>query len=386
MLVQRVLEARGEVDLGGLDRRKAMEQLVGQRRGPVLDGAGQPVLPGDHAEPMEDVEVQLHLGDRAVRHRHPAVGCAGLDADLADADGVGRASLQLGPIAVEVGDELLLVRVLLADLADLAADADRHAVTLEGPDERGQLGGADVVLVLLGVPGRLRQVDQGRAVDVDVPVAGVDREPAGPADLLGHRLRVGRVLLGVELIMIPLEEDRATPACGDGARENRRRVVDRPLVGVGLLAPGELDDDRPDVGRIGRLVDRPRHVERLGADVDRGHGEAVDVAAGPSHVQLVDAGAVGSEGPSGLVDQPLAGGDRRLIGAERRRPRQVAGGVAPERLLVIDDEAFVLDVGGAAKTVDQVGDGFGDVRHGVMVAREAARLPRLRASAWSPSG
>ena len=84
---------------------------------------------------------------------------------------------------------------------------------------------------------------------------------------------------------------------------------------------------------------------------------------------------MGAEDAGGLVDQPLGGGGGRLIGGECRRPGQVADRVAPERLLVIDDEAFVVDVGGAAETVDQVGDGFGDMRHGVMVARHAARLP-----------
>ena len=44
MLVERVLEAGGEVDLGRLDRREAVEQLVGQGRCAVLDGAGQAVL------------------------------------------------------------------------------------------------------------------------------------------------------------------------------------------------------------------------------------------------------------------------------------------------------------------------------------------------------
>ena len=39
MLVQRVLEAGREVDLGRLDCREAVEQLVGEGRGAMLDGA-----------------------------------------------------------------------------------------------------------------------------------------------------------------------------------------------------------------------------------------------------------------------------------------------------------------------------------------------------------
>ena len=90
---------------------------------------------------------------------------------------------------VEVGAELGLGRVLLADLADLAADADRHAVGLERADQRHELGRPLVVRALLLVLGRQRQVDERRGVDVDVAVAGIDREPAGTPDLLGHRLR-----------------------------------------------------------------------------------------------------------------------------------------------------------------------------------------------------
>ena len=67
VLVERVLESRREVDLGGLDRREAVEQLVGQGRRAVLDRAGQPVLAGDHAELAEHLEVELDLGDAAVR-------------------------------------------------------------------------------------------------------------------------------------------------------------------------------------------------------------------------------------------------------------------------------------------------------------------------------
>ena len=51
VLVEQVLEAGREVDLGRLDRREAVEQLVGQGRRAVLDGAGQAVLAGDLAEP-----------------------------------------------------------------------------------------------------------------------------------------------------------------------------------------------------------------------------------------------------------------------------------------------------------------------------------------------
>ena len=103
----------------------------------------------------------------------------------------------------------------MSDLADLAADADRDPVGLERPDQRGQFGRPNVVLALLLVDGRLRQVDEGRGVDVDVAIAGVDREPARAADLLGHRLGIGGVLLGVELVVVALDEDGLAPVRGD---------------------------------------------------------------------------------------------------------------------------------------------------------------------------
>ena len=87
MLVERVLEPGREVDLGRLDRREAVEQLVGQGRGAVLDRAGQPVLAGDDAELAQDLEVELDLGHAAVGQRHAAVRGPGLDADLGDARG-----------------------------------------------------------------------------------------------------------------------------------------------------------------------------------------------------------------------------------------------------------------------------------------------------------
>ncbi len=43
MLVQRILEACGEVDLRRLDARELVEELVRQCRGTVLNGTGETV-------------------------------------------------------------------------------------------------------------------------------------------------------------------------------------------------------------------------------------------------------------------------------------------------------------------------------------------------------
>ena len=107
MLVERVLEARREADLGRLDRREAVEQLVGKGRRAVLDRAGQAVLAGDDPELAQDLEVELDLRHAAVGKWHAAVRGAGLHADLGDAAGAGREPVELAAVAVEVGAQLL---------------------------------------------------------------------------------------------------------------------------------------------------------------------------------------------------------------------------------------------------------------------------------------
>ncbi len=282
---------------------------------------------------------------------------------LRDPARAGRARLELAAVPVQVGPQLRDRRVLGADLADLATDADRDAVRLERPDQGGQFGRPPVVLVLLLVDVGLRQVDERRGIDVDVAVPGVDREAAGAPDLLGHRLLVGGVLLGVELVVVALDEDRTPPAGRDRAGQHRRRVVDRALEGVRLLAPRELEDDRADIGRGGRLVDRPRHVEDLGPQVDGRDGEAGHLAAGPGVVQRLDARGQGTELLARLPDEPLRAGGGGLVVAERRGPGEVADAGVAEGGLVIDDQALAVEVGGAGQRGEQVGRRGRDVGH-----------------------
>ena len=160
------------MNLGGTVRGEVVERLLRQRRRAVLDAAGHPVLfAGDSREPPQRVEVDAHLGNRAVRHWHAAVARPGLDADLAD---------RLDPraqefeVAVEIGAQLLLSGVRLPDLADLAADAYRDALGLQLADQARQGGGVLGIDALLLGHRRERQVDQGRAVDVDVQEAGAN--------------------------------------------------------------------------------------------------------------------------------------------------------------------------------------------------------------------
>ncbi len=220
-----------------------------------------------------------------------------------------------------------------------------------------------VVLALLLVDVGLRQVDQRRGIDVDVAIAGVDREAAGAPDLLGHRLLVGGVLLGVELVVVALDEDRSTPAGRDRTGQDGRRVVDRALERVRLLAPGELEDDCADIGRGGRLVDGPGHVEDLGPQVDGRDGEAGDLAAGPGVVQRLDARGQRTELLARLPDEPLCARGRGVVVAESRGPGEVPDAGIAEGGLVIDDQALAVEVGGAGQRGEQVGRRGRDVGH-----------------------
>ena len=113
VLVERVLEAGREVDLGGLDGREAVEQLVGQRRRAVLDRAGQAVLAGDLAERAEHLEVELDLGDVPSGSGTPPCDVPVWTLTLREAGGAGLARLELALVAGEVGAQLVLGRVLL---------------------------------------------------------------------------------------------------------------------------------------------------------------------------------------------------------------------------------------------------------------------------------
>ncbi len=145
--------------------------------------------------------------------------------------------------------------------------------------------------------------------------------------------------------MVALDEDGAFPASGDGPGEDGRRVVDRALESVRLLAPGELEDHGPDVRRRRGLVGRLGHIEDLRPQVQGGHREPVDLTAGPRHVQLVDARRSRPERLGGLVDQPAGDVDRRAFLGERCRPGEVADDVAAEGGRVVDNEPLTVEVG-----------------------------------------
>ena len=171
---------------------------------------------------------------------------------------------------------------------------------------------------------------------------------------------------------------------GDGAGQDCGRVVDRPLERVGLLAPCQLEDGRADVVRGRRLERDARHVERLGADVDRRHGEARNLAAGTRQVQLMDARRPRAQRLGRLPHDPLGGlGSRRVVG-ERGRPREVADAVGAEAGRIDDLDRTVVDVDDPRESGQEVADGRFDVGHDQMVSPvpvPSPRPPRLRRSA-----
>ena len=128
LVVQDVLEAGGQVDLGG--RRWSGSGGTPRPAGCCAPCCTAPARPYSSRATVE--------GGAACRSRcltsatlpsgsdDAAVAGAGLDADLADRPGV-PVPCSSAVVAVQVGAQLLLGRVRLPHLADLAADADRHA-------------------------------------------------------------------------------------------------------------------------------------------------------------------------------------------------------------------------------------------------------------------
>jgi hypothetical protein len=127
--------------------------------------AGQAVLfARDLRDGLEDAEVDRDALDGAVGADDAAVRRAGLDRDLGDAG----ALLERPAVDAHVGAELFRRRVLLADLADLAADGNRISGGWRSPDELRETGAEGRVHILLRLERRLREVDQRRGVDVDL--------------------------------------------------------------------------------------------------------------------------------------------------------------------------------------------------------------------------
>src|SRR5205809_7543246 len=328
------LEIRGEVDLDRLARREVPERLRRQRGGAVLHRAAETVLrPRLLRERPQRVEVDLHLGDGAVRQDHAAVAGAGLHGDLADPH-VRAEPLEGAQVAVHERPQLVDVAVLATHFPDLGPDGDGDARGLAVADELGQFGGTLDVDALLRVDRRLRQVDQRGRVHVDVVEPGRQLF----LDQAAHRgdlgLRIDGVLLRVHLDVVALDEERAGEAfaqCGGG---HHRHIFDGPLLGVPDLAAGDLADQGAHVEPLGRPEDRAGRIVGQDADIHRRRGERGELAPAAREVQVVDRCRPHPCLLAGLPDHPP-----RLFALSRapedRPPHQLVhrGALAHRRLL-----------------------------------------------------
>jgi len=92
-----------------------------------------------------------------------------------------------------------------------------------------------------------------------------------------HALQLGvgarGVLLGINLKVIALQEDRARPALPQRRGQHHERVLGGPLVGVRDLRARDLADHRAGIELLPRPEQRASGVVGQPANVDRGHGE-----------------------------------------------------------------------------------------------------------------
>jgi hypothetical protein len=201
------------------------------------------------------------------------------------------ALLQFAVEAVHVGMQLVDVRVLAANFADLAAHRNGHSWRLDLADERGEVRRqGDVDLLLLGQR-RLRQIDERRGIDVDVVEPGGDFLLDQRAQRLQFLVAIRAVeLLGVRLHVIALDEDRTAEPFAQRGGHHDRRVLVGTLLGVADFRAGDLEDEGAGVEALRRSDHRARRVIGHRPHVDRRDGEPAGFAAANRHVEVVDAG------------------------------------------------------------------------------------------------
>ena len=163
--------------------------------------------------------------------------------------------------------------------------------------------------------------------------------------------------------MVALDEDGANPARGHRAGQHACGVLEDALERVGLFRSRQLEDDGGRVVLLGSLEDYPRHVERLGAQVDGRDGHPFVLAASTSVVELLDAGRSSTDGLAGFPDDPASGFDRGFVLAERSGPGEVVDAARPEAVRVDDDETLSLDPRDAVEGGEKLLDGAGNLGH-----------------------
>ena len=148
------------------------------------------------------------------------------------------------------------VAVLAADLANLGADRDGHTLGLALANELRQLGRALVVGPLLLVEVGLREIHQGRGIDVDVVEARLQLFLDQRAQRLQLACGVGGIFLGVDLHVIALNEQRPLESLAQRGCRHHGDVLRGTLIGVGDFAAGDLADHRADIEALRRAKNR----------------------------------------------------------------------------------------------------------------------------------
>src|SRR5581483_8881212 len=318
------------------------------------DRAGEAVFfARDLGELLQRVEIELDARDRSVGQRHAAVGRAGLNADLADAFEALAPFVELFAVTVHVGLELFDRAVFLAHLADLAADGDRDALGLQAAHVRGQLGRDPTVVLLLRAHRGPAQINERRAVDVDIVELCLDRFFDEILESLDFRLRVLREILRARLEMVALDEERAGKALLDGGRGHDMRVFRRSLERITDLGARDLEDYRADFIAERGAKDRPRRLERQAANVDRRHREAFDFPAAHRVVQSLDRSRIDAQCARRPAHGIARGGLDRGVFAENAVENQTVDDLAAE-LLRIDHACFPVALDDALKAFFQL--------------------------------
>ena len=252
---------------------------------------------------------------------------AGLDADLGDPRQVAPQHalpvLELRHVGSHEGVQLLHGRVALSDLADLAADGDGDSGRLLLPDELGEhRGQVRVELLLLGQR-RQGDVDDGRGIDVDIEIPGRDRLAGQVAQGIQLAVGVAGKILGADLIVVALDEDRSLMPLLDRGRQRVAGVFARSLLGVGHLGAGQLEEhDLAVVGARG-AVDGAHGVVGEATHVDGRSGAVGVFATAGGHVERMDRGGPRAQRGCGHANEPAGGVPLRPLGEDGGRDQAI---------------------------------------------------------------
>ena len=139
VIVEHRHEAGGQVHLDRLILHELVEGILGQGRCAVLHSTTQSVFgSAELRELLQCSKIDVDLGQGAIRQHRATVGCARLNADLAEARFSSRSSLQGCIESIHEGSQFLGSRVVATDLADLAANRNRYPVGLQATNEGSQ--------------------------------------------------------------------------------------------------------------------------------------------------------------------------------------------------------------------------------------------------------